>query len=401
MREAGARPARTRRCDRGRRLREATASSLAGRRSRRTIREPEDLPPECADASRVVNGTAAAHAVASNTGGPGQTQCRPGLCRLGGREAGMRAAVTGSGRRRAPGRRAPAPARAASRPGRVPLVGRPGDGARRCSSRSRWAPSSSCAPLHVAPYVFPPPSAVLAELAADPLLFARAALVTVSEAAAGLALGAALALAFAAAATHSRRARPAAHARSSSPSQTVPVIALAPLLVLWMGYGAPPKVVVCALIAFFPMAVTAREGLRATDPQLLLLMRSVGASRRDVFWRVRMPFALPYPRRRRAHRHHAQPGRRGRRRVDGRRQRPRLPRASRQRAAGDGAGVRRHRRHHRHRAAAYAAAALLERRLCWWTPVPRKDPREHRSPHPEGTRCASTLPSAPLDHASR
>ena len=147
--------------------------------------------------------------------------------------------------------------------------------------------------LHVAPYVFPPPSAVLAELAADPLLFARAALVTVSEAAAGLVLGAALALAFAAAATHSRRLDQLLTPLVVA-SQTVPVIALAPLLVLWMGYGSPPKVVVCALIAFFPMAVTAREGLRATDPQLLLLMRSVGASPRDVFWRVRMPFALPY-----------------------------------------------------------------------------------------------------------
>ncbi len=147
--------------------------------------------------------------------------------------------------------------------------------------------------LHVAPYVFPPPSAVLAELAADPLLFLRAALVTVSEAAAGLVLGAAVALAFAAAATHSRRLdelfTPLVVA-----SQTVPVIALAPLLVLWMGYGEPPKVVICALIAFFPMAVTAREGLRATDPQLVLLMRSVGASGRDLFWRVRVPFALPY-----------------------------------------------------------------------------------------------------------
>ena len=147
--------------------------------------------------------------------------------------------------------------------------------------------------LHVAPYIFPPPSAVLAELAADPPLFLRAALVTVSEAAAGLVLGAAVALAFAAAATHSRRLdelfTPLVVA-----SQTVPVIALAPLLVLWMGYGEPPKVVICALIAFFPMAVTAREGLRATDPQLLLLMRSVGASGWDVFWRVRMPFALPY-----------------------------------------------------------------------------------------------------------
>jgi ABC-type nitrate/sulfonate/bicarbonate transport system permease component len=147
--------------------------------------------------------------------------------------------------------------------------------------------------LHVAPYVFPPPSAVLAELAAEPMLFARAALVTVSEAAAGLLLGAAVALAFAAAATHSRRLDDLLTPLVVA-SQTVPVIALAPLLVLWMGYGSPPKIVICALIAFFPMAVTAREGLRATDPQLLLLMRSVAARRGDVFWRVRMPAALPY-----------------------------------------------------------------------------------------------------------
>ncbi len=147
--------------------------------------------------------------------------------------------------------------------------------------------------LHVAPYVFPPPSAVLAELAAEPLLFAGAALVTISEAAAGFLLGAAAAFAFAAAATRSRRLDELLTPLVVA-SQTVPVIALAPLLVLWMGYGSPPKVVVCALIAFFPMAVTAREGLRATDPHLLLLMRSVGARRRDVFWRVRVPFALPY-----------------------------------------------------------------------------------------------------------
>ncbi len=142
-------------------------------------------------------------------------------------------------------------------------------------------------------YVFPPPSAVLAELAADPALYARDALATVYVAAAGLALGAALALAFAVAALHSRLLD-----RVLTPvvvaTQTVPVIALAPLLVLWLGYGAPPRVIVCALIAFFPMAVTTLEGLRATDPQLLLLLRSVGARRRDVFWRVRMPGAAPF-----------------------------------------------------------------------------------------------------------
>jgi ABC-type nitrate/sulfonate/bicarbonate transport system permease component len=146
---------------------------------------------------------------------------------------------------------------------------------------------------HFAPYVFPPPSAVLAELAAEPSLFAGAALTTLGEAAAGLVLGAAAALAFAAAATYSRRLD-AALTPLVVASQTVPVIALSPLLVLWMGYGAAPKIAICALIAFFPMAVGAREGLRATDPDLLLLMRSAGARRRDVFWRVRMPAAAPH-----------------------------------------------------------------------------------------------------------
>ncbi len=95
------------------------------------------------------------------------------------------------------------------------------------------------------------------------LLFVHAALVTVAEAAAGFLVGAAVALAFAAAAIHSRRLDELLTPLVVA-SQTVPVIALAPLLVLWMGYGSPPKVAVCALIAFFPM-VTAREGLRATD----------------------------------------------------------------------------------------------------------------------------------------
>jgi ABC-type nitrate/sulfonate/bicarbonate transport system permease component len=141
-------------------------------------------------------------------------------------------------------------------------------------------------------FVFPPPSAVLRELASAPALFAGHALVTLYEATAGLALAAAAALAFAAAALRSRLLD-AALTPLVVASQTVPVIALAPLLVLWLGYGALPRVIVCALIAFFPMAVNAREGLRGTDPDLLLLMRSVGARGRDVFWRVRVPAAAP------------------------------------------------------------------------------------------------------------
>jgi NitT/TauT family transport system permease protein len=146
---------------------------------------------------------------------------------------------------------------------------------------------------HVAVWEFPAPSAVLRELAAEPGLFARNALVTLYEAGAGLVIAAAVALLFAAAALHSRLLD-----RLLTPlvvvSQTIPVIALAPLLVLWIGYGAPPRVAICALIAFFPMAVTALEGFRATDPQLLLLLRSVGARRWDVFWRVHVPGAAPF-----------------------------------------------------------------------------------------------------------
>jgi ABC-type nitrate/sulfonate/bicarbonate transport system permease component len=146
---------------------------------------------------------------------------------------------------------------------------------------------------HVAQFVFPAPSAVLRDLVSEPGLYLHATLVTLAEAAAGLALGTVVALAFAAAALHSRLLD-----RALTPivvaSQTVPVIALAPLLVLWLGYGALPRVVVCALIAFFPLAVTSLQGLRATDPRLLLLLRSVDARPWDVFWRVRVPSAAPY-----------------------------------------------------------------------------------------------------------
>ena len=146
---------------------------------------------------------------------------------------------------------------------------------------------------HVPPYEFPPPSAVLADMVREPGLFLSNALVTITEAALGLLLAAVVALAFAAAALHSRLLD-----RLLTPlvvaTQTVLVIALAPLLMIWFGYGAMPRVIICALIAFFPMAVTSLQGLRATDPQLLLLLRSVGAGGWTVFWRVRMPGAAPY-----------------------------------------------------------------------------------------------------------
>jgi ABC-type nitrate/sulfonate/bicarbonate transport system permease component len=142
-------------------------------------------------------------------------------------------------------------------------------------------------------FVFPPPSLVLMQLVEDRALLADHAAVTLLEAGLGLVLAAVLALGFAASAVHSRILD-----RLLTPliisSQTVPVIALAPLLVLWFGYGPLPRVLVCALVAFFPLALNALQGFRATDPDLLLLLRSVNAPRRQVFRSVRVPAAAPF-----------------------------------------------------------------------------------------------------------
>jgi ABC-type nitrate/sulfonate/bicarbonate transport system permease component len=76
-------------------------------------------------------------------------------------------------------------------------------------------------------------------------------------------------------------------------SQTLPIIAIAPLLIIWFGFGLLPKVVVIALVTFFPIAVGLIEGFAATERQATDLLRSMGASRWAQFRYVRLPGALP------------------------------------------------------------------------------------------------------------
>lgn len=76
-------------------------------------------------------------------------------------------------------------------------------------------------------------------------------------------------------------------------SQTVPTIAIAPLLVIWFGYGLWPKIIVVGLICFFPIVVNTADGLRSADPELIALLRTMGASRADTFFLVRLPGAMP------------------------------------------------------------------------------------------------------------
>ena len=76
-------------------------------------------------------------------------------------------------------------------------------------------------------------------------------------------------------------------------SQTIPIIAIAPLLLIWVGYGIAPKIIVVALISFFPISVNTVDGLRSVDPDMVNMMRTLGASRWQIFTKLQVPSALP------------------------------------------------------------------------------------------------------------
>lgn len=76
-------------------------------------------------------------------------------------------------------------------------------------------------------------------------------------------------------------------------SQTLPIMALAPLLIIWFGFGLLPKVLIVTLVCFFPLAISTADGLASADPDWVALLRALGASRWAIWRMVRLPAALP------------------------------------------------------------------------------------------------------------
>ncbi len=76
-------------------------------------------------------------------------------------------------------------------------------------------------------------------------------------------------------------------------TQTIPAVAIAPLLVLWFGYDMTPKIILIVLITFFPIAIGTLEGFRSADQDAINLMRSMGANSRQIFRHIKFPGALP------------------------------------------------------------------------------------------------------------
>lgn len=76
--------------------------------------------------------------------------------------------------------------------------------------------------------------------------------------------------------------------------KSIPIIALAPILVLLFGNGYAPKIIIAAMICFFPTLVNMVQGLKSASPAMLDLMRVLSASQSEIFWRVRLPSSLPF-----------------------------------------------------------------------------------------------------------
>ena len=136
------------------------------------------------------------------------------------------------------------------------------------------------------------PTETVAALARDLPLLLDAARVTLLEVVLGLVLAVALGTAAAVGMHLVRPLREAAYPLLVA-SQAIPVVVLAPLFVLAFDYGLAPKLAIVAVICFFPVTVNLLDGLRSVEPDLLKLMRSLGASRLATLRRVELPSALP------------------------------------------------------------------------------------------------------------
>jgi ABC-type nitrate/sulfonate/bicarbonate transport system permease component len=144
----------------------------------------------------------------------------------------------------------------------------------------------------VDPAVLPGPVLVVRSTWADRASLWPAIWISTQEALLGILLAVALATVLALAIDWSQTMR-----RSVYPlivtSQTLPIVALAPLVVIWFGFGMSPKIALVALFTFFAVAVGLVQGLASADPDSMNLLRTMGASRRELLVRVRLPSAIP------------------------------------------------------------------------------------------------------------
>jgi putative hydroxymethylpyrimidine transport system permease protein len=156
---------------------------------------------------------------------------------------------------------------------------------------ARWDLISNA--LNIEDFLVPAPSDIATALWDDRSLLVSNGWVTLKEVLLGFAIAAVLGVGFAVLIHLSDAARRAIYPLLIG-SQTIPIVILAPILVVWFGFGLTPKLVIVALICFFPITVNTLDGLRSVDPDLTRMLRTLGAGRLQRLWRAEIPTALPY-----------------------------------------------------------------------------------------------------------
>lgn len=142
-------------------------------------------------------------------------------------------------------------------------------------------------------YLLPPPSAVFSRIVTDSSSIIGHTLTTTNEVMIGFVLSIVISLPLAALLAQFRPAERALYPVLVA-SQTIPKVAIAPLLVVWFGFGLLPKILIAFLICFFPIVVDALIGFRSVPKEVLWLARSMGASPWKTFVHFQVPAALPH-----------------------------------------------------------------------------------------------------------
>jgi NitT/TauT family transport system permease protein len=142
-------------------------------------------------------------------------------------------------------------------------------------------------------YILPSPLEIIAAIAGNWLRLLQNALVTFGEAAAGFAISIVVGIPLGVLIISSKWLQRILYPLLVA-SQSIPKVALAPIFVVWFGFGPLPKVLIAFSIAFFAIVVNTVVGLSRTPPEMMHLMRSLGARPMQIFFRVRVPMAMPY-----------------------------------------------------------------------------------------------------------
>jgi NitT/TauT family transport system permease protein len=146
--------------------------------------------------------------------------------------------------------------------------------------------------LNVPLFLLPPPSAIATYFAHNFSLFASNSVATITEIGLGFLLSVAIGVPLAVAIVYSSIFERAAYPLIVT-SQTVPKVAIAPLVLVWFGFGVWPKVGIVVLISFFPIVINTVVGFKSVPREMIDLVRSMGAKRVEIFRRVMFPNALP------------------------------------------------------------------------------------------------------------